>query len=200
MRAPLGASADDIEAIVRKRAGWIVKKQRMFADRPPPPPPRRYVSGETHLFMGRPYRLQVTENRRQGVTLDGSRMVLRVRDPGDEERKRLVLTEWYRARAREIFAERLEACYPHIAALGIPLPQMKIRLMKRRWGSCHPKGSILLNLRLIQTPQHCIDYVILHELAHLKVPYHNKAYYALLDQLLPDWREKRAELNKFEVT
>jgi predicted metal-dependent hydrolase len=199
VRAPQKAKTAEIEAIVSQRAGWILKKQRMFADLPPPLPPPRYVDGERHYFLGRPYTLRLLAGTRHGVTLDGSALVLRLRDPNDAARKQRLLTEWYRARAREIFAERLAACHPRAAAHGIPFPDLKIRLMKRRWGSCSSRGSILLNLRLIQTPLRCIDYVIFHELAHLKVHAHNKAYYALLDELLPGWRARREELNSFPV-
>ena len=198
VRAPMRASADDVQDVVNKKAGWILKKQQMFEEYEPPPP-RRYVSGETHFYLGRPYRLQVSENSRQNVSLDGSRLLLQVRDAGNEERKRKLLTEWYRSRARQIFPERLDACYPTAARHGIPFPLLKIRLMKKRWGSCSSKGTVLLSLRLIQTPQVSIDYVIFHELAHLKVLYHNKAFYALLDKMLPDWRAHREQLNKFQV-
>jgi hypothetical protein len=199
VRAPLRASTADIEAVLRKKAGWIAKKLQMFEDYVPPLPPRRYISGETHLYLGRPYRLKVAEAQKQNVTLQDSHFLLHVRDASDRERKCKLMTEWYRGRARQIFAERLNACYPRAAQYGIPFPHMKIRLMKRRWGSCSSKGWIQLNLRLIQTPQGAIDYVIFHELAHLQVPYHNKDFYALLDKMLPDWRAQREKLNKIQV-
>ena len=199
VRAPLRASTADIEAVLRKKAGWIAKKLQMFDDFPPPLPPRRYISGETHLYLGRPYRLIVVEAQKQNVMLQDSHFLLHVRDTGDRERKRKLMTEWYRGRARQIFAARLDACYPRAARYGIPFPQMKIRLMKKRWGSCSSKGWIQLNLRLIQTPQDAIDYVIFHELSHLQVPYHNKDFYALLDKMLPDWRAQREKLNKIQV-
>lgn len=199
VRAPLRASQSEIEDVLRKKAGWIAKKQQMFDDYAPPAPPAEYANGEMHLFLGRPYPLLVREDRKQGVSLENGRFQLRVRDAADGERKRKLMIEWYRGRAREIFAARLDVCHPRAARHGIPYPPMKIRMMKKRWGSCSSKGSILLNLRLVQTPKTCIDYVIFHELAHLKVHYHNKEFYALLDRMLPDWRDRREKLNNIAV-
>jgi predicted metal-dependent hydrolase len=198
VRAPLGVSAGVAADFLHSRAGWIERKRRLLAGYAPPPP-AAYESGESHLYLGRPYTLRVFEATRQSVRLEDSTIVMLARDAGDVDRKRRLLTEWYRARAREVFAERLEACYVDAAAHQLPYPKMKIRLMKRRWGSCSPRGSILLNLRLVQAPLRCVDYVIFHELAHLKIPNHSKNYYALLDQMLPDWRERREELNRIGV-
>jgi hypothetical protein len=198
VRAPLGVSAGDAAEFLHRRAGWIERKRKRFAEHLPPPP-ASHVSGESHLYLGRPYTLHVFEANRQSVRLEDSSIVMHARDSADVDRKRKLLTEWYRARAKEVFAERLDACHARVAAHQIPYPQMKIRLMKRRWGSCSPRGSILLNLRLIQTPLRSIDYVIFHELAHLKVPNHGKSYYALLERMLPDWRERREELNQIGV-
>jgi predicted metal-dependent hydrolase len=199
VRAPLRTSMADIEAVVRRKGGWILKKQQEFEDYPPAPPPRRYVSGETHLYLGQGYRLVVSENKEQGVQLANGRLFLQVKDKTDLERKKKLLENWYRRQAKIIFAERLEAIYPRAARHGIPYPKMKIRLMKSRWGSCSSKGNINLNLRLIQTPTACIDYVIIHELAHLKEHNHGRSYYTLLDKLLPDWRERREVLNRIQV-
>jgi len=199
VRAPQGSPLAEVEAVVRKKGGWIIKKQQHFETYPPALPPRRYVSGETHLYLGRGYRLKVIEDKDEGVKLTHGRFFLQVRDKTGLERKKKLLGTWYRQRAKIIFPERLEAVYPLAARHGIPYPELKIRLMKRRWGSCSTKGTILLNLRLIQTPKVCIDYVLLHELAHLKVPHHNAAFYALLDRMMPDWRKRRGELNWFQV-
>ena len=200
VRAPQRAAKADIEAIVRKKGGWIAKKQRMFEAAPPPPPPPRYVTGERHLYLGRSYPLTALEDGQARVELLQGQFLLYTPDTDSPDRSEMLMREWYRAKAKEIFAQRLAACHPTAASCGIPYPDLKIRLMKRRWGSCATnKGSILLNLRLIQTPVPCIDYVILHELAHFKEPYHNAAFYALLDQLLPDWRARREELNSFQV-
>lgn len=200
VRAPRGASLADVEAVVRKKGDWITRKQQEFEAFPPPPPPRRYVSGETHLYLGRTYHLKVIEDQDEGVEMNGSHLHLRVRSSSDLERKQKLLENWYRRQAKTVFPERLDAVYPRAARFDIPYPKMKIRLMKTRWGSCSTKGNINLNLRLIQTPTACIDYVILHELAHLKEHNHSRAYYNLLDKLLPDWRDRREELNHVQTS
>ena len=200
VRAPQRAKTADVEAIVRKKVNWIVKKQAMFEQAPPAPPPLRYVTGEKHLYLGRAYPLALHRDNHAHVQLTDDQFNFFTPDTASPERKEKLMREWYRARAKEVFTERLAACHPIAASLDIPYPELKTRLMKRRWGSCATnKGSILLNLRLIQTPVPCIDFVILHELAHFKERYHNAAFYALMDQLLPDWRARRAELNSYQV-
>jgi len=199
VRAPQGASLADVEDVVHKKGRWILRKQQEFEKYPAKRPSPRYASGETHLFLGRGCPLEVIEDSREGVKLAHERFYLRVRDTHDLARKEKIMREWYRRQARKEFAQRLEAVYPLAARYAIPYPEMKIRLMKKRWGSASQPAKINLNLRLIQTPQVCIDYVILHELAHLKELNHSKAFYALLDQLMPGWRMVREELNQFPV-
>lgn len=199
VRAPQRAAAAAVQAFVCQKAGWIVKKQQAFAALPPSLPERQYMSGESHLYLGQAYPLRVVRDSRQGVELLDGQIVLRVRAAHDAAHREKLLREWYRVQARVVFARRLEACLEQVAFLNLPTPQMSIRLMKSRWGSCSPKGRIALNLRLIQTPPTCIDYVIFHELAHLKVPNHSRAFYTLLARMLPDWRERRDALRTIAV-
>lgn len=93
---------------------------------------------------------------------------------------------------------RLKACFPKMEHVGAPYPEITIRAMRSRWGSCSARGRITLNVKLIKVPKTYIDYVIFHELCHLAEPYHNARYYELLDRVLPDWRERRDRLNSFE--
>jgi predicted metal-dependent hydrolase len=199
VRAPLGTAAADIETILHKRSAWILKKQREFEHYLPGQPPRRYVSGETHLYLGRQYRLKVVESDWEGVKLTGGRFYVHTARPTNVRRIKTLLEKWYRQKAAVIFAERLEHCYARAQRFGLPFPELRIRIMKKRWGSCHPNGTILLNLKLIQAPKFCIDYVITHELAHFQEPNHGAGYYALLDRLMPDWRERKRKLNEFQV-
>ncbi|MEO8394263.1 MAG: YgjP-like metallopeptidase domain-containing protein [Chloroflexota bacterium] len=111
----------------------------------------------------------------------------------------VLVEKWYRSRAQFVFKERFAPCYLRLASLGIPYPEFAVRNMKSRWGSCTATGRILLNLKLIQVPKDLIDYVILHELCHLKENNHSSAFYALLDRVLPDWRERRQRLNQMEI-
>ncbi len=97
-----------------------------------------------------------------------------------------------------IFRERLDACYPKVEHLDVVYPDLAIRVLKSRWGSCSPRGRITLNVKLIQVPRAYIDYVVFHELCHLAEPNHSPRFYELLERVLPDWRERRERLNSFE--
>jgi predicted metal-dependent hydrolase len=201
VKAPEGTPLEEIEARVLKRAPWILKQQKEFERYLPHLPPRQYVSGETHRYLGRQYRLKVVESTggtEEGVKRDRSFITVYVEDRSDTERVRDLLDAWYHDHARRVFQEQLDACYPKMAHTGIPYPEVTIRAMSTRWGSCSARGRITLNVKLIKVPKGYIDYVIFHELCHLAEPNHNSRYYELLDRVLPDWRERRERLNSFE--
>ncbi len=197
--APPDSPLTDIEQKVLKRAGWILRQRREFQQYAVPRPlPRRFVSGEAYRYLGRQYRLKVVADTVERVRLSRGYLTVSLADTGDKARIAHLLDEWYRSHARRVFAERLAACFPRVESLGIAYPQLVIREMKSRWGSCTPGGRILLNLKLIQAPKDLIDYVVLHELCHLKEHNHSPAFYALLDRVLPDWKERRERLNGYE--
>ena len=153
------------------------------------------TSGEKHLFMGRRYPLEILESRgkRGKVSLADERIHVMVPEPTHDS-IRTKLENWYRQQAQQHFAERL-AVYSQAAPWieGEPTP-MRLRRMKRTWGSCSSKGVITLNLHLVKAPAECIDYVIAHEVCHLREHNHGKAFYALQEQLYPGWREAKAHL------
>jgi predicted metal-dependent hydrolase len=196
--APEGSEPTAIEDLIRKRARWILRQQKQFSTYAPQETPRAYVSGESYRYLGRQYRLKVLEGQHEGVKQGRGLIYVVVSNKHDTKRVQSILEKWYRDNARNVFYERLKACYPRIERLGIPYPSLALRSMRTRWGSCSRSGRIILNPRLVQTPLDCIDYVLLHELCHLKEHNHSKPYYQLLDQALPDWRERRKKLNEFE--
>lgn len=198
VRAPLDAAIDLIATTVRKHARWIVRQQRHFADYPAEVPERAYVSGESYRYLGRQYRLKVMQGAPAAVQLQRGLLQVTIPDGADANAVQRAVEVWYRERAQRVFRERLDACHVRTAALGISHPPLEMRRMKTRWGSCSQAGVIRLNLRLIQAPRVCIDYVIIHELCHLKEHNHSKRYYALLDRALPEWRELRQKLNEIE--
>ena len=199
VQAPEGATLVDIEAKVRQRAPWILRQQRKYETYLPHLPPRQYVSGETHRYLGRQYRLKVQLGQMEGVKLSRGYFYITVADKDDTERVQTLLTEWYRRQARRVFKERLVICFERTRFLNLDDPPLEIRRMDTRWGSCTPEGKILLNLTLIQVPKPYIDYVIVHELCHLKEHHHGPDFYRLLSRLMPDWESRREELNRFEV-
>lgn len=197
--APLGSSMTDIEQKIYKRGGWILHQQRQFQDYAPANPlPRRYVSGESYRYLGRQYRLKVIEGTVVGVRLSRGYLTVNIRDRNDRNQIAALLDGWYRSHAKRVFQERLKVCFPRVESLGVEDPPLAIRNMKSRWGSCTPSGRIILNLKLIQAPKDLIDYVILHELCHLKEHNHSPAFYALLDKVLPGWPTLKKRLNGTE--
>lgn len=195
--APAAASLEQVQAKVIKHAAWIVRQRRQFASYPPVLPKRRYIAGETHRYLGRQYRLKVVEGAEEGVKLQGGRLCVTTRyvDSGAHVEK--LITEWYRMRARAVFNERYEECRERVARAGIRhAGAWQLRRMNKRWGSCSRAGRITLNPELIAAPRECIDYVITHELCHLKEYSHNKAFFRLLGRVMPDWEERRRRLNE----
>lgn len=193
--APYAAETDEIQERVQKRAPWIVKQQAYFDEFHPLPEPPRFVSGETHLFLGRQYRLKVLASQKQhDVKLVGPFIRVHAADRNDKANVERMVESWYRKRAEQNFAKRLATCLDNAKSLNLNNPGFGIRKMKRRWGSCTKSGRILLNLHLIKTPGYCIEYVIMHELCHLKVHNHSPEYYRLLTRCMPDWERRKKRL------
>lgn len=200
VEAPLGSKSEEIKDKVLKRAGWILKQQRLFERYSFELPPREYVSGETHRYLGRQYRLKVVVKESGGgtVIMERGRILIHTSDPGNQDKKKKLLEDWYRKQAWRVFTERLENWLPHFERFAINQPGLMIRKMKSQWGSCTPEGKITLNLKLIQLPKHLIDYLIVHELSHLVELNHSGEFYSLLSRVMPDWEKRKEKLNRFE--
>lgn len=195
--APLSAALEKICDKVKKRAPWILKQQRQFAAYPPALPARRYVSGETHRYLGRQYRLKIMAGDSEMVKLTRGGLQVETQNPQDSLRVQRLLQAWYRSKALTVFTERYAQCIQHAERLGIYHDKgFQLRFMSKRWGSCTGKGTIILNPELIAAPKDCIDYVITHELCHLKEHNHGQAFYRLLTAALKDWELRRKRLNE----
>lgn len=194
--SPPGNSIQQIEAKVRGRAAWILRQQLRFRDLHPLPAPRRYVSGETHRYLGRQYRLKISTSTRDYVAIRRPYLVVEVKGAPTPDRVRTLLLRWYRGRAeitiRKEF-DRFRAMHP---SLDSPDTRLRFRTMANRWGSCAPNGTITLNPELARVPTGCIEYVIAHELCHRKVMNHGADFERLLSRLMPDWRSRRERLNR----
>lgn len=193
--APLDADAAQIADAVRVRARWILKRVKEVRERHRHILAREYVSGESWFYIGRRYLLKVTvkPGERSGAKLAGR--YLQVTCPTAEKLliKRYV-KEWYRTRAKEVFSRRLSELAGQIVWLN-ESPQVKLLTMRVQWGSCSPKGVLLFNPNLVKAPRECIDYVILHEICHLKEHNHSQRYYQLLAELMPDWECHKTRLD-----
>lgn len=195
--APQTATHSAIEAKLRKRARWILGQQRYFAQFLPRTVERRYVSGETHLYLGRQYRLKVLPSAQNGIKLLRGFILVHTEHPKDQEAVRELVSGWYRQRALIKFPERIEHCLGLFAKPEKFRPaRLTVRVMTRRWGSMSPAGHLLLNSRLVQAPVHAIDYVIAHELCHRAHPHHGPAFYELLDGVMPDWQLRKQRLER----
>lgn len=198
VRAPLKAPQAEVRARVLRRARWIARQQRHFAEIVRDLPPKEYVNGETHRYLGRQYRLKVIPLEGEGeerVRLSGRYFEIHTRRPDDASRTQALLDGWYREKAAVRLRERFVHGCDAMARYGVEPPPLAIRRMKRRWGSCTAAGRVLLHPDLVRAPTACIDYVVLHELCHLVHPHHGRTFYALLGRVLPDWRERKGRLD-----
>ncbi|MEX1026751.1 MAG: SprT family zinc-dependent metalloprotease [Candidatus Paceibacterota bacterium] len=194
--APAGREIGSVLKRVDARSTWIANQWRYFERYQPTCPPRRYVSGETYLYLGRQYRLKVAKGRGSSVKLKGRFFHVLHNDRDDRDGIQRLVTDWYRDHACRLFKDRMANCLDRCKSLKLSKsPLISVRPMKRRWGSCTNSGNITLNLELVKTPVHCIDYVIAHELCHLKVHNHSPAFYRLLSRVMPDWEKRKDRLD-----
>lgn len=192
--APTGQSLDKISAKVKKRAPWILRQKHYFSKFLPKQPPRKFVSGETHKYLGKQYRLKVLARKKDHVALKRGFIIVSISHRKDSREIHALLNSWYRQQAEKHFAESLDRCLPLFRKLNLKIPIIKLKRMAKRWGSCTSNGVIYLNPDLIRAPKKCIDYVLVHELCHLKVRDHSKQYYRLLKKVMPDWEERKSTL------
>ncbi|MHB0960109.1 MAG: M48 family metallopeptidase [Pirellulaceae bacterium] len=193
--APEDTDDSAVEQKLHKRAAWIIQQQRFFENYLPPLPLRRYVSGESHRYLGRQYRLRVHKGDEEAVKMARGQINVFLTDPLKKGRVRTLVVGWFRRRAEVIFGELFNAMVAKSERQGIAAESFEIRRMKNRWGSCTPEGRILLNPDLIIAPKMCIEYVIVHELCHLKEHNHSTGFYRLLQSMMPEWEQRRERLN-----
>ena len=194
IRAPHDAKSKEIEKRIQKRARWILKQVDYFKQFQPRTPPRQYISGETHLYFGKQYRLKVVRGKQAGVKLTRGQLLVELNGNKSRGVVKKYLDSWYLEKAREKFLESLEHCIPKFQRLGLGQPNLHIRSMRTRWGSLSKSGNLTLNPVLIQAPRECIDYVITHELSHLRYHNHGAEFYKLLERIMPDWEKMKHRL------
>lgn len=198
--APHGFSIEKVLRKVQRRASWIVRQINYFKSFMPREPPRQFISGETHYYYGRQYRLKVTQAKKQDVKLKGRYIYVHSLRPDSRPRTKRLLYEWYRSRAQQMFGIITKRCHERLEKYGIRLPIIDAKAMKSRWGSCvHTKGRIGLNTELIKAPSHCIEYVVMHEMCHMKYPNHTRQFYNFLSLVMPDWEKRKARLEKVTI-
>lgn len=195
--APEDATLDVIEAKLRKRAAWVKRQQRYFYQFLPRTPERRFVAGETHLYLGRQYRLKVVPHVQESVKLIRGFIVVQTHRPLRPELTRELVEAWYRDRAHIKFPQRISVCLELFPNPTLFRPTgLILRQTKKRWGSMSPTGRLLLTPKLIQAPVYAIDYVITHELCHIAEPHHGPAFFQLLEKVMPDWECRKRRLER----
>ena len=194
VKAPMEALREDIEGKLKKRARWVLRQIDYFQQFEPRTPDRRFVSGETHLYLGRQYRLKVVKADTNQVKMARGRIIVELDGEVLPVRVAGYLEEWYRTKARQYFQECLERSALDFMRKGYELPRLQIKKMRTRWGSLSQHGTLTLNLALIRAPRECIEYVITHELCHLKYDDHSAGFYRYLERLMPDWEKRKRKL------
>lgn len=192
VRAPADCNPDIIQARVEKRASWICKQLADFNRYSPKTPARQYVSGETHLYLGRQCRLSIVSGESTLVKMNRGQLVVTLPGKATPERVKALLHRWYLDRARQVFIEVLDEFLPRFK--GHQRPRLIVRAMQSRWGSLSPAGTMTLNVNLVRAARPCIEYVVTHELCHLKHRDHDAGFFRLLGQLMPDWEKRKHRL------
>jgi hypothetical protein len=197
MIAPPKVSLERCADFLRRKRPWIATQRAFFAKFHPLTKPRQYVGGETHLYLGRRLRLKLLQKGPRGVRATRTHLEVVLNGASQPRLVEAAVWAWYRQQAEGVFQARLQGC---LAKMGIGAGEgpksLVIRRYKARWGGLSPKGVLSLNLDLIRAPMECLDYVIIHELCHLREPKHGPRFWALLDRVLPDWRRRKDKLER----
>jgi predicted metal-dependent hydrolase len=191
--APLQMSNDAVRLLVISKITWVKKQIKTFEDQERETK-REYLAGESHYFFGKRFLLDVIHTSdRPSILIKGSQIQLFIDGAASRDQRHTILDEWYRT---ELKVEATRFIEKWKSNLGLETIDWEIRKMKTQWGSCLPEqNKIILNSELAKQPYHALEYVIVHELLHLKVPEHNDKFFEILSSKLPNWESLKAELN-----
>lgn len=192
VKAPVNSPIHKVKEKVKGKATWIIRQQSYFLNFHPKTPVKKYIGGETHLYLGRQYRLKVTDGEIAGVKLKGKYIEV-TRTPKSADVKHLV-DEWYLGHALQKFKEYAQPHIENFKKYNVEPKGFVIRQMPTRWGSCTSKGKIILNPELIKAPKGCIEYVIVHELCHLIHHDHTQRFIELQTKEFPKWEKWKHRL------
>ncbi|MCB0835140.1 MAG: M48 family metallopeptidase [Bacteroidetes bacterium] len=191
VKAPLETSLEQVKVKVHKRAPWILKQLDYFLSFQPRSVPKKFISGETHLYLGRQYRLKVSLSEKKSIKLKGKFIEVSTPELNQTE---LIVKNWYLKNAERKFREYAEPLITAFQKYDVKPEEIILRNMPTRWGSCTPKGKIILNPELIKAPKGCIEYVIIHELCHLIHHNHNSDFLALQTREMQEWEKWKNRL------
>jgi len=190
VRAPKRASKQDINDFIEDKIQWIKKTLLRFKNHFPKIEEKKFITDEQFLYLGNSYPLQIVDDNHNPFVFDEHFKVTTTAQPQAKQ----LFTTWYQQKAHEILQERISHFAP---LLAVNYQRMRLSNATKRWGSCSAKGSINFNWRLVMAPLPVIDYVVVHELAHLREMNHSSRFWQLVGSILPDYAEQRAWLQKF---
>lgn len=195
--APLRMDVGTVRVFAITKLDWIKRQQKKLREQARETP-REYLDRESHYLWGRRYLLQLVEkDAAPCVELKHRKMILQLRSTKDQEKKMAVLDAWYRQQLKA-YAQPLIGKWE--AIIGVRAGRLFVQKMKTRWGSCNPgSGNIRLNTDLARKPLQCLEYIIAHELTHLRERHHNAQFMALMDAHMPQWRQSREMLNSLPL-
>jgi len=196
VKAPFDTELSKIYKKVENRAKWILEQQKFFQDFHPLTLPRKYISGETHLYLGKQYRLKVIKSKAEEVKLKWGYIKVFTKDKQNTKKIQVKLEAWYRSHAINKFKQYIQENIILFRNYEITEPGFILRAMSKRWGSCTKDGKLIINPELIKAPKRCIEYVIIHELCHLIHPNHSRAFLKLQTQIMPDWEKWKDRLER----
>jgi predicted metal-dependent hydrolase len=188
VRAPIRTPKQKIEEFVTQHHGWIIRKQAELQSLEIPIP-RQYVAGESFVFLGNSFPLQLVRDQKEPLILNGS---FQLAESASKDAKS-IFERWYRRQARKILAERVSM---YASGYGFQYRGIRITSAKTRWGSCSTTGSLNFSWRLIMAPLDQVDYVIVHELIHTIIRNHSKQFWKKLEEIMPDFKERQKWLRK----
>lgn len=194
VKAPLGVEPAEVQRRVARRARWIIKQRNYFRQFEPRTPARCYVGGETHLYLGKRYRLKIKKGRRDEIKLVRGYFNIQVKGRVSSDEIKRLLDAWYAQKAADKLRESFDQCLSRFEKLSLKQPKLQIKRLKKRWGSLSGKGTLTMNSDLIRASRECIDYVVIHELCHLKHKDHSTKFYQLLGKTIPDWEKRKFKL------
>ncbi|HJQ31679.1 MAG TPA: SprT family zinc-dependent metalloprotease [Pyrinomonadaceae bacterium] len=198
MSAPTATRLDVARAYAVSKLGWIREQQQKLRNQARETP-RQFVTRESHYLWGRRYLLTVANaDEKPHVRLDHKRITLTVRPGSGAEKRAEVMHEWHKTLLHEVVPALINKWE---AKLGVRVKRYFLQRMKTRWGGCnHLASHIRLNTELVKKPKDLLEYIIVHEMAHLLEPTHSERFTALLDRHYPTWREARVELNELPLS
>ncbi len=194
--SPNEAPLEKILERVERRSSWILKKIRKYSKHDVYLRKTEWVSGESIYYLGRQYRLKVAPGK-VDVKLTGKFLWVSVPDKKNSSQVKALVEAWYNAQAKKKYDAILQKNSAVLRRENIKLNSLMVRKLEKRWGSCSKKGNIILNTDLVKTPVDCINYVIVHELCHLKHMNHSKKFYQTLEKHLPGWQKTKSKLERY---